>query len=126
MSKTKLDPATTPKPADPPAGQMWQCPDCKSGASLPENAWFHRLKTGHGEPTLAPLPPGPRNVILEPGDVVIDVGLRKRLRRALGPLRECSRDPEGGHTQTVYMHLPAKPDRDAIKALIRLIEDEAS
>ncbi len=122
----KLDPATTPTLADPPQGQMWQCSDCAHGATLPENAWYHRIQTGHGAPTLMPLVLDFRMENLSAGDVVLTASLRKKLRRALGALRQLCEEPDvSQRTHTVYMHLPAKPERQAIQALIKLVEDKS-
>lgn len=37
-------------------GQMWQCPDCDSSATLGNNAAWHVKSTGHALPTQVPRP----------------------------------------------------------------------
>lgn len=52
-----LDKKRRPWPQDAPEGKCWKCPDCKSWATLGDNAGFHMDKKGHGEPTLVDLEP---------------------------------------------------------------------
>lgn len=60
---------------DAPAGQAWKCPDCDSWATLGGNAGWHAEKSGHGVPSLGPIPPREARAYCGCGAPLTDTGL---------------------------------------------------